>query len=333
MRKETKTKFFKKIRNMKNLFYFLIIILFTGCNKNDLGSSKLVFNITYKTTENSKLTRQNSHILKTALSEEQYSQFGDFITSITPTVFIGKFLEMRLQHFVEGDVMWKEQIKIIDSNMDWASSERLADFSNNATVRITPVFEGVNSQDMTNVEFNLFTNSVMFFYQEFEIPAEYNNNLNLKYLSFEGDLDLKKSFIGGERNGHLLKIGNQALMAPIFDSTWTGFNGSYPEMPHNYVFGSTDSTYVFYNKNSHNQSINDPVGQGGYIIRSNAYKPLSLGDMSNGKTKIVTGVIAFNTTNLIQIYAGKDNIPYTSYDIFVYAPRFWERLSVNLTSE
>ena len=328
MRKEIKTK----IRNMKKLFYFLIIILFTGCDKNDMGSIKLVFNMTYKTSENSKKTKQNSHILKTALIEEHYSQFGDFITSITPTVFIGKFLEMRLQHFVEGDIMWKEQIRIIDSNMDWASSERLADFSNNATVRINPVFEGVDNKDMTNVEFNLFTNSVMFFYQEFEIPTEYNNILNLEYLSLGGDLDLKKPLIGGERNGRLLKISNQSLMAPIFDSTWTGFK-NYPEMPQNYVFGSTDSTYLFYNKNSHNQSINDPVGQGGYIIRSNAYKPLSLGNMSDGETKIVTGVIAFNTTNLIQIYAGKDNIPYTSDDIFVYAPKFWERLSVNLTSE
>jgi hypothetical protein len=99
------------------------------------------------------------------------------------------------------------------------------------------------------------------------------------------------------------------------------------------VFGSTDSTYIFYEKNIHNQSINNPIGQSGYIIRSNAYDPFSLGNMSGGQTKKISGIITFNTTNLIQIYAGKDNIPYTSDDIFVYAPKFWERLSVNLTSE
>ena len=318
---------------MKNLFYFLIIIFFIGCNKNNQGSSKLVFNMTYKTIENSKMSRQNSHILKSPLAEEHYSQFGDFITSITPTVFIGKFLEMRLQHFVEGDVMWKEQIRIIDSNMDCASSQRLADFSNNATVQITPVFEGINNTEMTNVEFNLFANSVMFYYQEFEIPAEYDNTSYFQYLTFGGDIDLKNPFVGGERNGRLLKISNQSLMAPIFDSTWTGFNGNYPELPQNYVFGSSDSTYIYYEKGFHKQSINNPIGQGGYIIRSNAYKPLSIGDMTGGQTKNITGIISFNTTNLIQIYAGKDNIPYTSDDIFVYAPRFWERLSVNLTSE
>jgi len=316
---------------MKNLFFLLIIILISGCI--DFGSSKLVFNMTYRTAESMEMTKQNTSFLKTATTEEHYSRFGDFITSITPTVFIGKFGDVRLQHFVEGDRMWKEQIKIIDGNLDWASSERLADFSNNATVKISPVFEGVDYKDMTNVEFNLFTNSVMFFYQEFEIPAEYDKMLVLENLNFGGDLDMKKPFIGGERNGHLLKIGNQALMAPIFDSTWTGFNGNSHELPQNYVFGSTDSTYIFYNEGIHNQSINNPCGQSGYIIRSNAYKPFSLGDMSNGVTKNIICVIAFNTTNLIQIYAGKDNKPYTSDDIFVYAPKFWERLSVNLTTE
>ena len=316
---------------MKNLFYLLIFILFSGCI--DFGGSKLVFNMTYKTTEKMKMSRQNSPALKTTNSEEHYTRFGDYITSITPTVFIAKFGAMRLQHFVKGDVMWKEQIVIIDNNLDWADSTRLANFSNNKTVQINPGFEGVNYVDMKNVEFNLFTNSIMFFYQEFELPAEYDNNLNFQNLSFGGDLDMKKPFIGGERNGHLLKISNQSLMTPIFDSTWTGYIENSPSLPQNYVFGSTDSTYMYYEKEAHNQSINNPMGQGGYIIRSNSYKPFSIGDMSGGQTKNIRGIISFNTTNLIQIYAGKDNKPYTSDDIFVYAPKFWERLSVNLTDE
>jgi hypothetical protein len=320
---------------MKNLFYFLSLILFTGCN--DSMSNKLVFNMTYTTTENSNLTRQNSPALKTNLTEERYSRFGDFITSITPTVFIAKFGGMRLQHFVRGDKMWKEQIKIIDGyevGIIDKDCGRLADFSNNATVQITPVFEGVDYADMKNVEFNLFTNFILFFYQEFEIPAEYANIKYLDNLLYSGDsIDLNSFSVAGMRDGNWLKIGSSDLMAPIFDSTWTGFHGNYPQMPQSYVFGSTDSTYMYYEKGIHNQSINNPTGQGGYIIRSNAYKPFSIGDMSGGQTKNISGVIAFNTTNLIQIYAGKDNIPYTSDDIFVYAPKFWERLSVNLTSE
>jgi hypothetical protein len=40
--------------------------------------------------------------------------------------------------------------------------------------------------------------------------------------------------------------------------------------------------------------------------------------------------MSFNITDLIQIYAGQDNIAYTFDDIFVYAPNFWERISVSL---
>jgi hypothetical protein len=38
----------------------------------------------------------------------------------------------------------------------------------------------------------------------------------------------------------------------------------------------------------------------------------------------------FDTHNLIQIYAGEDNIPYTSDDVFIYAPNFWERIQVSV---
>jgi len=34
--------------------------------------------------------------------------------------------------------------------------------------------------------------------------------------------------------------------------------------------------------------------------------------------------------NLIQVYAGADEVAYTNDDVFVYAPSFWERLNVKL---
>ena len=42
---------------------------------------------------------------------------------------------------------------------------------------------------------------------------------------------------------------------------------------------------------------------------------------------------AFKITNenIIQIYAGADNIPYTSDDIIVMEPKFWERIYVDVT--
>ncbi len=45
-----------------------------------------------------------------------------------------------------------------------------------------------------------------------------------------------------------------------------------------------------------------------------------------GETVLMNGVLSFDTNGLIQVYAGADNIPFTSDDIFVYAPKFWERI-------
>lgn len=82
----------------------------------------------------------------------------------------------------------------------------------------------------------------------------------------------------------------------------------------------------------HQQNINNPLGQSGYIVRSNSYNPITLQAIPTGETITVSGTMSFNISNLIQIYAGADNIPYTFDDIFVYAPNFWERLSVNINA-
>lgn len=44
----------------------------------------------------------------------------------------------------------------------------------------------------------------------------------------------------------------------------------------------------------------------------------------------LNGVLSFYPDGLIQVYAGADNIPYTADDVFIYAPRFWERLKSRL---
>ena len=123
-------------------------------------------------------------------------------------------------------------------------------------------------------------------------------------------------------------------MSPIFDEHWTdkivnGFPGNFPEWPKTIVLGNTDSTFIY---SSTGTSKDDPLGSGGDIIRSNKFNSITLKAIPEGETKTITGIMTFNTTDLIQIYAGKDNIPYTYDDVFVYAPKFWERISVSLNS-
>lgn len=66
------------------------------------------------------------------------------------------------------------------------------------------------------------------------------------------------------------------------------------------------------------------------MIRSNKYTPVTVKMPLDGETIVMYSTISFNTENLIQVYAGMDNIPYTFDDIFVYAPNYWERLNVKL---
>ena len=121
-------------------------------------------------------------------------------------------------------------------------------------------------------------------------------------------------------------------MAPLFDENWIddnldGFSGNFPEWPRAIVFGNTSSTYIY---SSTGTSIDDPMGTGGDIIRSNKFNSIIISEIPEGETKAINGIMTYNTTDLIQIYAGKDNMPYTNDDVFVYAPNFWERISVSL---
>jgi hypothetical protein len=310
---------------MKRVFYFLIIVFFASCKKE---GGNLVCTMKYN------LTNEKSVNVKTYSSSDRYTQFGDYITSVTPSKFLIKFLDIRLCSTWENQM---HNLAIIDNNkFAWTSTDRIADFSNNGTVNID-----IDGKIANDVEMIYMVSIPMFYYQEFELPQQYYSfNIdsgvhNLIYLNCGGsniDYPTANAGIGGVKEGLIVKCSNNALTAPIFDSTWidnNGFQGNFPEIPQTTVFGNTDSTFIF---SSTGTSKDDPLGTGGYIIRSNKFNSITLHAIAEGETKTMTGIMTFNSTNLIQIYAGKDNIPYTSDDIFVYAPKFWERLSVSLTS-
>jgi hypothetical protein len=98
-----------------------------------------------------------------------------------------------------------------------------------------------------------------------------------------------------------------------------------------FIFGNTDSTFVV-NPNGElvpGSSENNPIASNSgtaLIIRSHKYTNMIYNAPASGETAVMNGILSFNTQNLIQVYAGADNVPYTSDDIFVYAPKFWERI-------
>lgn len=324
---------------MKKLLCILMLTsLITGCEKNNHtddnqnddnnNGGSVVLNMTYHSSGIESFKKATS--VKFEL-DTSYSQFGDYITAISPTVFIGKFLDMRLLNYDENGTTGNYGFNIIDNNTPIDSCNRLADFSSNATVNFTLDSSAIPPN--SNLTYNIFVFITVFFYQEFELPVQYETITFLPYLDFGGGpINFDDFYMGGERTGLLIKGSSNPLLAPVFDSTWIGFNGNFPPMPKTFVFGSSDSTYLYYSNVMHQGSIDNPLGQEGYIIRSNAFNNLTLQTETNGETIIVNGSMTFDTQQLIQIYAGADNVPYTSDDVFVYAPNFWERLSVIMTA-
>jgi hypothetical protein len=319
---------------MKKIFYFLFIILAFGCSKDkNKKGGKLVLNMSYSCSQkkNSSTDKNAGTRSGSGTKDAYYTQFGDYITSVTPTRFLCKFLDMRLQNWDKDGSIWNTSINLIDNNSDLANPNRLADFSNNATVELVP--DLTNFTTGNDVEFNIFFFSTYFFYQKAELPVQYDTILYLKYLCFGGEpLNFSSFSIGGTRTGRFIEGSYRTFIAPIFDSTWAGDNAPFNSEPKTYVFGGTDSTYLYNSSVGHVSSIGNPAGEMGYIIRSNSYTPIAFQAIPKGDTKTITGTMTFDTNNLLQIYAGKDNIPYTSDDIFVYAPNFWERFTVTLTA-
>jgi hypothetical protein len=308
---------------VRKLIYFLVILFFiSGCKKD---GGKLLCTITYNVQNNKNVSK--SAETKTEAISNQYSQFGEYITSITPSRFLGKFLDLRFlnNQFIPG---FHLDINLIDNKSDIANPDRLADFSNNSSVSFFP--EQVNVRE--NVELIYLSAICLFFYQEFELPQQYENIIMLKFLSFGNGYinNFDGHSVGGVKTGRFVKASHEDFLAPIFDSNWTGLSGNYPVTSHSYVFGNTDSTFIFYSANQHIRTIDNPQGQNGYIVRSNKYKPIAISAIPDGESKTIKGTMSFNITDLIQIYAGQDNIAYTNDDIFVYAPNFWERISVIL---
>jgi hypothetical protein len=307
----------------KTIWLFTVLIILSGCKRE---GGQLVCTLTYNLS-NTKSTELN---LKSAngFASERYTQFGDFITSITPDRFIGKFLHLRLSSVFLSE--WELNIDFFDNTLPIADPMRLADFSNNSTVIFTPDEVTIREDALLHY----FMLICLYFYQELELPEQYEDfyGNSLQYLNFDGGqpISFDGEAICSEKIGRFVRTSHEDFTAPIFDPNWRGFDGNYPVRAHHYIFGNTDSTFVFYDDGQNERPIDNPMAQTGYIIRSNKYTPVTINRIPEGETRTIRGIMSFNTTDLIQIYAGADNIPYTSDDVFVYAPKFWERISVAL---
>jgi len=298
---------------MKNGALILILaISITACDKAGEITHKVKF-----TTESSDLKKSASK------GSDTYSGLGNYLTSITPSYFSSK---LNILMYLD-DWNWNQQngnthmISYIDGhdNDPNADISLTVDFSGNQEVEIAPILYGTDIMDgifmQQEIIFKYLYLCTYHITQEFEVPEGYGA---LNIIGQNGTYRTDPST--GKR---LLKINHQPFLEPIF--------GSPNRHPFGYFFGNTDSTFVFNKECSYvSPSENHPNGGSSPMIRSNKITPFSLIRPEPGESIEMYSTISFDTENLIQVYAGADNVPYTQDDVFVYAPNYWERLNVKI---
>jgi len=302
----------------KTTCFLLLISILTGCDKEP---GEVLCNISY-TSERNPSSFAYKKGLKTEDSKgdaDRYTQFGSFITSLTPDIFTSRLLDMRFMN--ENSIDYEGySLQMIGDDWNKDDPRRNADFSNNSTVSMVPHFWGGPNTGSDGIYGDAEVNFVHFFflsdyfYQEFTLPEQYKtislNQLN-PFLNDPGNVKIENN----------LKF----IHVPFVELLFHDGNG----WPRIYAFGNTDKTTYYY-FNEWQPPIESPLSMFTNMtaVWSHKYTPFIFNTPQPGETKTISTEVSFDTENLIQIYAGNDNIPYTSDDIIVYAPKYWERISV-----
>jgi hypothetical protein len=294
---------------MKLLTMLLVgVLLFSACKKEEYGNTRQKVRVTTDAFSGN----FKSSKLKSLQSENglRYTQFGDFITSITPKSFIGKLTAVRfhddtIQGNLGGNFMTVAGLSVGDIT---------ADFTSNATISVIPVLNGnlILNPDGQGASFKekvtfKFLWVSMNLTQDIELPMEYSN------------VELRQFYpMFSKKNGNVLTTELKPLFEPVNELNQLN-NGL------NVYFGMTDHTFI-----EEGTILGNALGR---YIRSSHFEEWIMIPPLPEQTKTYISTIGFPNDNIIQIYAGADNLPYTADDIIVMEPNFWERIYVTVSEE
>lgn len=306
------------------LLIFICSLFISGCNKHDdenFVPGKIETQVSYQGASAKKIAAYKEK------EDSLYTGFGDYITSLTPQVFKAKFICIR---FVD-DLQVINQMELLDNNLSYNDPLKYADFTGNSSVTMNPTLGGNLTNEGasfgTTTLFKYFYFRVEYFYQEVQLPAQYSdidtlNQFNFGTASNEEDWNQVYSSL----SNNVLKARYRLFLYPLYEHI--------QRLPDAFVFGGTDSSYVLNLFTDPHDYPNNLPYDGDYIVRSKKYTPITFvpSDESD-KTTLIKATLAFDYNNLIQVYAGVDNIPYTKDDVFLYEPFFYDRLMVNVIIE
>lgn len=292
---------------MKNLtFLLLIFTLLLSCKKNEYGNVKQQIKGINALEKRKKKSIYNKNDLK-------YSQFGDFIMTVTPDSFIGNIKNAR--YFDNSTVMAYGSIILFGPEVNTGYEGVTINFSNSSTIPVTPFLTGNMPVNENGESRGFFKEDVTFDLFYIGLGIEMVISLPSKYTGITLD-QFKDSSAYYLQNGLEITTNQSALNKPI--DTLKLFNVEQLDI----YFGRTNTTYITVGNNPQ-QGFGNPYGAS---IRSTKFESWTLTPPAAGQTKTILSVLGFNSDNIIQIYAGTDNIPYTKDDIIVFEPKFWERI-------
>ncbi len=300
---------------MKNIFLLLIFILLTGCRKEGLD---LIFRTIYTSTANKSEDLKKGSTVKND-PPGYYTQFGDFVGTITPKKVTANFNTIRYIDRKNTDPGMQTMMEIISVNWPFEDKRRLADFTNGNTIEVVPEIWGNIDNDGWFVDENITLKYLAI------IPTSFN---------FEYDLPDQFTGVGIEpanymREGNTIKCDMHHLLRKIQTENFDYGHGIFLN---GFVFGETDASYIVSQNNIPEWDITEfiSMAQPHSVARSGNYTCPVLTPPARGKSKIITTTVSFDSQDLIQQYSGWDNIPYTFDDIFVMQPKFWDRFNIRI---
>lgn len=311
----------------KAIWFSIGLLIFIGCNKHEDTTyvpGKIITTVNY--TGYSGMSTLKSNNLKATQSDIQYTGFGDYIMSITPNKVSAKFYCIRYVN----DLAAQSMIELINNNLPPNDSLRYADFTNNSSVSLVPSLGGdlrdEGASFANSVEFNYLLFDIANIYNEVQLPPEYAGIDILDQFYYPNTSPGDESQVYCTLSNNILNARYRLFLTPIYEIPQV--------IPTAIVFGGTDTSYVLdLATDIHDFPYNTPY-HGNYIIRSKNYNPITyVPSETSDKTTLINATLSFDYYNLIQIYAGIDNIPFTRDDIFLYEPDFFDRFTVNVSIE
>lgn len=294
----------------------MIALTFFGCNRKE--GLDLKFRTIYTSQAGAS---KSAFKTSQATSTDHYTQFGDFLGTITPYKVTAKFNTIRFIDRKNTEKGMQTMLEIIGVNWPFDDERRFADFTNGNEIEVIPEIYGNVSNDGWFVDKNIKLKYLLIlpqeFILEFKVPDQLTDNLtSYRDVYFEKEQTNVRcgiNFLLYHLNYEGLAIGNGI-----------GLNG--------FVFGETDTSYIVYQNHIPADDVPELITQAqpNCVVRSADYVSPVLTPPSQGKTKIITTRISFNSQDIIQHYAGQDNTPNTWDDIFVFVPKFWEGFNVEI---